>query len=62
MFAAGDRVLILACAEDPRAAGKTGRIVDEAPPGPLTGGRWTVAGVGLFIAPVLCTTQELRKL
>jgi hypothetical protein len=57
VFTAGDEVLITSCADDPRAAGKTGVIVDEGPPGPLTGGRWTVKGIGLLIAPVLCYAQ-----
>ncbi|WP_274914335.1 hypothetical protein [Streptomyces sp. WZ-12] len=60
MFHAGDEVQILNCADDPRATGWTGRIIDEVPPGPLTEGRWTVHGVGLFIGPVLCHTHELR--
>ncbi|MEU6959948.1 hypothetical protein [Streptomyces chrestomyceticus] len=59
-FHAGQKVLITSCEDDPRAAGRTGRIVDEVPPGPLTGGRWTVHGVGLLIGPVLCRTSELR--
>ncbi|MGW6605463.1 hypothetical protein [Streptomyces sp. NPDC055036] len=61
VFAAGDVVLIVACEDDPRAVGRTGRIVDEVQPGPLTGGRWTVNGISLFIAPVLCHAHELRK-
>lgn len=61
MFAAGDTVLIASCEDNPRAAGRTGRIVDEVPPGPLTGGRWTVAGIGLLIGPVLCHAHELRS-
>lgn len=61
MFQAGDEVLVTSCADDPRAAGRTGRILDEVPPGPLTGGRWTVAGISALIAPVLCHTHELRK-
>lgn len=61
MFQAGDEVRITSCDDDPRAAGKTGRIVDEVPPGPLTGGRWTVNGISLLIGPVLCHTHELRK-
>ncbi|WP_405530367.1 hypothetical protein OG592_20995 [Streptomyces avidinii] len=61
MFAAGDKVRIVACEDDPRAAGRTGRIVDQVPPGPLTAGRWTVAGIGLLIGPVLCHTHELAK-
>ncbi|MGW8490694.1 hypothetical protein [Streptomyces sp. NPDC055886] len=60
MFQAGQEVRIVSCEDDPRAAGRTGRIVDETPPGPLTGGRWTVRGVGLLIGPVLCHTHELR--
>ncbi|WP_371800715.1 hypothetical protein OHA38_14280 [Streptomyces sp. NBC_01732] len=59
-FKAGDKVRIVSCQDDPRAAGRTGRIVDEVPPGPLTGGRWTVNGISIFIAPVLCHTSELR--
>lgn len=61
MFEAGDQVEIIACADDSRAVGRTGRIVDEVPPGALTGGRWTVQGVGLLIGPVLCHGRELRK-
>ncbi|MFF7153117.1 hypothetical protein [Streptomyces sp. NPDC008139] len=61
-FHAGDMVLIVSCADDPRAAGRTGRIVDEVPPGALTGGRWTVHRIGPLIGPVLCATSELRKL
>lgn len=61
-FKARDEVRIVECEDDPRAAGKVGRIVDEVPPGHLTGGRWTVSGLGLFIAPVLCHTRELRKI
>ncbi|MEE1806411.1 hypothetical protein [Streptomyces sp. BE133] len=59
-FKAGDKVRIVSCQDDPRAAGRTGRIVDEVPPGPLTEGRWTVNGISIFIAPVLCHTSELR--
>ncbi|WP_406211135.1 hypothetical protein [Streptomyces decoyicus] len=61
MFNAGDEVQIISCEDDPRAAGRTGWIVDEVPPGPLTGGRWGVRGVGLLIGQVLCHTHELRK-
>lgn len=61
MFQAGDRVLITACADDPRAVGRVGRIVDEVPPGPLTAGRWTVGGISVLISPVLCHTGELTK-
>jgi hypothetical protein len=60
-FNAGDEVLIVSCADDPRAAGKTGRIVDEVPPGPLTQGRWTVHRISLLVGPVLCHTSELCK-
>ncbi|MFF5876734.1 hypothetical protein ACIQ9M_20115 [Streptomyces californicus] len=60
MFQAGQEVRIVACEDDPRAVGRTGRIVDEVPPGPLTNGRWTVHRVGLLIGPVLCHSQELR--
>ncbi|MFJ7497858.1 hypothetical protein ACIQZB_43600 [Streptomyces sp. NPDC097727] len=60
-FAADDEVLIVSCADDPRAVGRTGRIVDEVPPGPLTQGRWTVHRISIFIAPVLCHTHELRR-
>ncbi|GAA2810087.1 hypothetical protein GCM10010441_38410 [Kitasatospora paracochleata] len=60
MFNAGDKVLIVSCADDPRAAGRTGWIVDEVPPGPLTQGRWTVRGVGFLIGNPLCETRELR--
>ncbi|WP_331717674.1 hypothetical protein OG264_39605 (plasmid) [Streptomyces xanthophaeus] len=59
MFKAGDVVRIVSCEDDPRAVGKTGVIVDEVPPGPLTNGRWTVGKIGLFIADVLCRTDEL---
>lgn len=60
MFKAGDRVRIVSCADDPRAAGKTGRILDDVPPGPLTEGRWTVDRISIWIGPVLCHTFELR--
>ncbi|MFB7547967.1 hypothetical protein [Streptomyces sp. NPDC056154] len=59
-FKAGAKVRIVSCEDDPRAVGRTGRIVDEVPPGPLTQGRWTVHGISIFIAPVLCHTHELR--
>lgn len=62
MFQAGDQVQITSCEEDPRAVGKTGRIVDEVPPGPLTGGKWTVHGIGFLIGSVLCHTHELRRI
>ncbi|OKJ20863.1 hypothetical protein AMK21_13105 [Streptomyces sp. CB00316] len=60
MFKAGDQVRIVSCEDDPRAAGKTGRILDEVPPGPLTEGRWTVDRISIWIAPVLCHAHELR--
>lgn len=60
-FNAGDEVRITACADDSRAAGRTGRIVDEVEPGPLTEGRWTVNGIGFLIGPVLCHSHELVK-
>lgn len=60
VFKAGDTVRIVSCEDDPRAAGRTGRIIDEVLPGPLTGGRWTVHRIGLLIGPVLCHTHELR--
>jgi hypothetical protein len=60
MFQAGDKVLIVSCADKPHAAGKTGRIVDETPPGPFTQGRWTVDRISILIAPALCHTHELR--
>lgn len=60
MFNAGAEVEILSCEDDPRAKGKTGRIVDEVPPGPLTEGRWTVNRISIFIGPVLCHAHELR--
>ncbi|MFE3430391.1 hypothetical protein [Streptomyces sp. NPDC059171] len=60
MFQAGQEVRIVSCEDDPRAAGRTGRIVDETPPGPLTGGRWTVHRIGLLVGSVLCHSHELR--
>ncbi|MFK0238236.1 hypothetical protein [Streptomyces vinaceus] len=60
-FQVNDKVLIVACADDARAVGRVGRIVDEVAPGELTNGRWTVGGISLFIAPVLCHTHELQK-
>ncbi|MET7700416.1 hypothetical protein [Streptomyces sp. NPDC005485] len=61
-FQAGDKVRIISCADNPSAAGKTGRIVDEVPPGPLTGGRWTVGRIGVLTGPVLCAAGELQRL
>ncbi|MFI8404387.1 hypothetical protein ACIGG5_29600 [Streptomyces sp. NPDC085463] len=54
-------MLIVACEDDPRAIGKTGRVLDEVPPGPLTNGRWTVDRISIFIAPVLVHAHEIRK-
>ncbi|MGW7307385.1 hypothetical protein ACWGI1_17615 [Streptomyces sp. NPDC054835] len=62
MFRGGQKVLIVACADDPRAVGKTGRVLDEVPPGPLTEGRWTVDRISWLIAPVLCHAHELKPL
>ncbi|MFI2202684.1 hypothetical protein ACH47Z_18265 [Streptomyces sp. NPDC020192] len=59
-FSAGDRVLIARCEDDSRAVGKTGEIVDEVLPGPLTQGRWTVK-VNFWIGTVLCHSHELSK-
>ncbi|MGW6912541.1 hypothetical protein ACWGB8_01765 [Kitasatospora sp. NPDC054939] len=59
-FNAGDEVLIVSCVDDPRAAGRTGRIVDEVPPGPLTDYRWTVNQIGWLIGSVLCHGSELE--
>ncbi|MFC8289821.1 hypothetical protein ACFUJ0_12515 [Streptomyces sp. NPDC057242] len=61
MFQAGDTVLIVACEDDPRAIGKTGRVLDEVPPGALTNGRWTVDRISWLIAPVLVHAHEIRK-
>ncbi|MFI1763197.1 hypothetical protein ACH41H_14280 [Streptomyces sp. NPDC020800] len=61
MFQAQEAVRIVACADDSRAAGRTGRIVDEVPPGPLTHGRWTVKVDAFWIGTVLCHTNELSK-
>ncbi|WP_405671461.1 hypothetical protein [Streptomyces sp. NBC_01530] len=55
------KVRIVSCADDPRAAGKTGRIVDEVPPGELTQGRWTVKVDAFLIGDVLCNGSELRE-
>jgi hypothetical protein len=60
VFNANDKVYIKACQDDPRAAGRTGYIVDGKLPGPLTQGRWTVDQVGFFIGSVLCHASELR--
>ncbi|SDL37716.1 hypothetical protein [Streptomyces indicus] len=61
MYQARDEVLIVTCEDDGRAAGKTGVILDEVPPGPLTEGRWTVKVDAFWIADVLCESGELRK-
>lgn len=60
MFEANTEVLIVSCQDDPRAAGRVGRIIDAVPPGELTGGRWTVHHGGFLIGPVLCYAHELR--
>lgn len=60
-FNAHDEVLIVSCEDDRRAAGRTGRIVDEVPPGKLTNGRWTVKVDAFLIGPVLCHSRELIK-
>ncbi|MFI0826154.1 hypothetical protein ACH4Q7_17040 [Streptomyces roseolus] len=62
MFRGGQKVLIVACEDDPRAVGKTGRVLDEVPPGPLTDGRWTVDRISIWIAPVLCHPHELKAI
>ncbi|MFE9484644.1 hypothetical protein ACFYNM_39455 [Streptomyces spororaveus] len=62
MFTAGELVEIVSCEDDSRAVGRTGRIVDEVLPGPLTAGRWTVGSISWLIAPVLCHSHELRRL
>ncbi|MFC9265623.1 hypothetical protein ACFT25_38090 [Streptomyces hydrogenans] len=59
-FEGGDEVLIVACADNPRAVGRTGRVLDEVEPGPLTGGRWTVDQLGWTVAPVLVHAHEIR--
>lgn len=60
MFRAGQTVRIVACEDDPRAVGKTGRVLDEVPPGPLTNGRWTVDRISWLIAPVLVHAHEIE--
>ncbi|MBV9024559.1 MAG: hypothetical protein JO362_12385 [Streptomycetaceae bacterium] len=62
MFNAGDKVLVVSCEDDPRAVGKTGVLIDEVPPGPLTQGRWTVIRVGWLRLSVLCHGHELQKM
>ncbi|MFF9503822.1 hypothetical protein [Streptomyces sp. NPDC014656] len=62
VFRGGQKVLIVACEDDSRAVGKTGRVLDEVPPGPLTDGRWTVDRISIWIAPVLCHAHELRAI
>ncbi|OLE25500.1 MAG: hypothetical protein AUG49_10530 [Catenulispora sp. 13_1_20CM_3_70_7] len=56
------KVRIISCADDKRAKGKTGWIVDEAPPGELTQGRWTVHVDAFWIADVLCDSSEIRHI
>ncbi|BFP50155.1 hypothetical protein KCMC57_65230 (plasmid) [Kitasatospora sp. CMC57] len=60
-FTAGDTVEVISCADDPRATGRIGTVIDEIPPGPLTQGRWTVHLSSLLIGPLLCHTGELRR-
>ncbi|WP_415961986.1 hypothetical protein [Streptomyces sp. 021-4] len=61
MFNAGDIVQFISCDDDPRAIGKTGRILDEVPPGPLTDYRWTADRISVWIGPVLVRGDEIRK-
>lgn len=61
MFNAGDIVELVSCDDDPRAIGRTGRILDEVPPGPLTDYRWTVDRISVLIGPVLVRGDEIRK-
>jgi len=56
------KVRVVSCEDDPRAKGKTGEIVDEAPPGELTQGRWTVKVDAFWIGDVLCESSELRPI
>lgn len=62
MFQAGQPVLIVSCADDPRAEGLPGEVIDEAPPSHLTDYRWTVSTGAFFIGTVLCHTHELRPI
>ncbi|MFJ4091219.1 hypothetical protein ACIPYS_06505 [Kitasatospora sp. NPDC089913] len=59
MFTAKTEVLIVSCEDRPEAVGRTGRIVDEVPPGPLTGHRWTVR-LGWLEGSALCHPHEIR--
>lgn len=65
MFRVRDHVLIVACEDDPQMVGRIGRIIDDLDPGQhpshLTGGRWTVGGLGLLTGQCLCHSHELRK-
>ncbi|MYT25961.1 hypothetical protein GTW69_37795 [Streptomyces sp. SID7760] len=61
MYQARDEVRIVSCADDDRAAGRTGVVLDDVPPGPLTEGRWTVKVDAFWIADVLCHSGELEK-
>ncbi|GGZ83464.1 hypothetical protein [Streptomyces rubiginosohelvolus] len=61
MFKAGDEVQIVSCEDDPRAEGKTGRVLDEVTPSPLTDYRWTVHQISPLIAPVLCHGHEIVR-
>lgn len=62
MFHAGQLVLITSCADDPRATGLAGEVIDDTTPGPLTQHRWTVSTGALLIGTVLCHTHELQPL
>ncbi|MHC3471202.1 hypothetical protein ACYF6T_21245 [Streptomyces sp. 7R007] len=56
------KVRIVACEDDPRAAGKTGTVIDEATPGKLTAGRYTVKVDAFWIGTVLCHSHEIRPI
>ncbi|WP_331735281.1 hypothetical protein OG590_40150 (plasmid) [Streptomyces goshikiensis] len=60
MLNADAEVEILAGADNPRAKGKKGRILDEVPPGELTEGQWTVNRISILTGPVLCHPHELH--
>ncbi|NJQ04273.1 hypothetical protein [Streptomyces lonarensis] len=61
-FKGGERVRIVRCEDDPRAVGREGVVLDQVPPGPLTGGRWTVSIGALLIRDPLCHTSELQRI
>ncbi|MFJ4879935.1 hypothetical protein ACIP93_32675 [Streptomyces sp. NPDC088745] len=54
----GDKVLIKGCDGDPDAVGRVGMIVGDAP----IDGRWTVIGVGSYLGPAACRTDQLKAL